>query len=144
MLPSYFIRKHFWFIKLLFMMQPTGSQTLYRPVAVGPHMETESPTAFRSSNCEMRLKRREAAGTGRNQCYRSPCGGCDRDLCRAEGSAHLPSTPGNCAHRRAPPGASLTEGSPSPRQVPSRTTTPASPIPPEEPFPPGPDTRSGV
>lgn len=29
----------------------------YRPVAVGPHRETESHTAFRSSNCEMRLKR---------------------------------------------------------------------------------------
>lgn len=123
----------------------------YRPVAAGPHRETESHTAFRSSNCEMRLMRRGAAGTGSSVTDRRA--EVRISVCAApRGSRSVPRR----GQRAAPghawqllPSAERLPGPPA-RSVPFCGSSPlpnndpASPIPPEAPFPPSPGTRSGV
>lgn len=114
----------------------------YRPVAsvLTGKLSHTLPFVLLIARCDWK----EAAGTGSNQCYRSPCRGRDPSLYRAQGSAHLPGTPGSCcspqsASRGLPP-----SGGPLSAKGLLPNNDPRLPDSPEEPFPPSPDSRSGV
>lgn len=130
-------QQYFWLTKLLFMMQPTGSQTLIAqlPSVLTGKLSHILPFALLTARCDGR----EAAGTGGHRCYRSPCRSRDRAVpCRAEGSAQLRGAPGSAAHRTAP------SGPPSRRGPLLPNNDPRLPDPSQGSFPPSPDTRSGV
>lgn len=108
-------QQYFWLTKLLFMMQPTGSQTLIAqlPSVLTGKLSHILPFALLTARCDGR----EAAGTGGHRCYRSPCRGRDRAVPR-RGQRAAPGRAWQCCPPHSALGASLPEGSPSPEQRP--------------------------